>query len=257
MQAQRVCAPDELDLPAIRPLPDPMTSRLAPLLQGERAKDLVGRDRELADAHADRVVDRVRDRGRGGDDAELADALRTVRAAGIALLDEDGPYARKVGGPGQRVVEIRGVHRPSAFVDELFAEHRTETHGDAADDLAFDHGRVDRLPDVVRGDVVEDPHTAGLAVDRNFHRVRGERVGRGEVRRLARAGRFHDLVCVRGLVREDASDRRRFARAQPLGETHRGLAHGVPGHMRPTRRPRALIDRRPLAVDREHLDALV
>ena len=45
-----------------------------------------------------------------------------------------------------------------------------------------------------------------------------------------------------------------LAPAHPLGELARCLAHGVPGHVRPARRPRALIDGRALAVDREHLD---
>ena len=257
VQPERVRASHELDLPPVRPRPYPMTSRLAALLLREGAKDLVRRDRKLADAHPDGVVDRVRDRGRGRNDAELADALRAVRTAGVALLDQDRPDAREVGGPRQRVIEVGGVHQPSLLVDELLAERGAETHRDAADDLALDHGRVDRLPDVVGGDVVEDPHAARVAVHLHLHRVRGERVGRGEVRRLARAGRLHDLVGVGGFVREDATTRCRVGLPHSLRELARGLAHGVPGHVRSTRGPRALIDRGALAVDREHLDTLV
>src|SRR5207244_12512275 len=94
VQPERVRAAHELDLPPVRPRPDPVTARPPAIFRGEGTQDLVRRDRKLADAHTDGVVDRVRDRGRGRNDAELADALRAVWTAGAALLDEDRPDAR-------------------------------------------------------------------------------------------------------------------------------------------------------------------
>ncbi len=64
----------------------------------------------------------------------------------------------------------------AVLVDELLAEHRAQAHRDAARDLPLDHRRVDRAPDVVRGDVVEDPDVPGRAVDLDLGRVRRERV---------------------------------------------------------------------------------
>src|SRR5205814_8254630 len=84
--AQWIGAPEELDPPAIGTPPDAEAACAAALLLGERREHLVGRERQLAQTDADRVVDRVRDRGRRRDDAELADALRAVRPVGVRIL---------------------------------------------------------------------------------------------------------------------------------------------------------------------------
>src|SRR5437588_10776877 len=53
---------------------------------GSRRQQLLQPDRQLADADAGRVVDRIRDRRRGADIGELADALHTDRIDLVVLL---------------------------------------------------------------------------------------------------------------------------------------------------------------------------
>ena len=72
------------------------TRRLACSFQLERAQYLVERDRKLVDAHADRVVDRVRDSRHHRQKRSLPHFLRAERAVRIRILDEHGIHFRHV-----------------------------------------------------------------------------------------------------------------------------------------------------------------
>ena len=110
-----------------------------------------GRDRQLRDPDADRVVDRGRDRRRLRVVRHLADALRAVRSVGGGVLDHDRVDLRHVLHPGSEV----GPERAAAVVDlgvvrvAVLEDAEPEAHHRAALDLALDQRRVDRTADVV------------------------------------------------------------------------------------------------------------
>ena len=70
--------------------------RFARGLRVERLQDLLRRDRHLVDAHADRIVNRVRDRGHHREQRPLADLLRAERPAWIRVLHQLGEHLRHV-----------------------------------------------------------------------------------------------------------------------------------------------------------------
>ncbi len=88
---------------------------------------------------------------RGGDQRGFADALGTVGAFGIGILDDVRGDRRNIArGRDQIVVQVFGAAR-----DVFFHQREAEALGDAAVDLTFHLHRIDRAADVVRGVNVE------------------------------------------------------------------------------------------------------
>ena len=93
----------------------------------------VGRRGHAVNAHADRVMDGVQDRGRGRDQRLLADALGAERADRRGVLDQDRLDRRHVAdGRDQIVVQVLAAPRR-----ELLHQRQAETLRDAALDLAL------------------------------------------------------------------------------------------------------------------------
>ena len=90
------------------------------------------RDRQIAHALAGGVIDRIRDRRRGADDADLADAFDAERIdLVVLLLDEDHVDCVYVGIHRHVIVgEIVGHEAPEPVVGRGLLMQR---HADAAD----------------------------------------------------------------------------------------------------------------------------
>ena len=114
------------------------------------------------------------DRRRRRHQRRLADALGAPRPERLRVLDQVHRDRRHVAdGRDQVVVQVVG-----AAVDVLLHQRHADALGDAAVDLAFDLGRVDRPADVVRGVDVQQRHRAELEVDLDLGDLRREAVGR-------------------------------------------------------------------------------
>src|SRR5688500_14839086 len=71
-------------------------SLLRRIPEPERFVEPMGQDGHAGDAHARRVADGAEDRGRGGDEGGLADALRAIGPLRLAILDELNDHLRHV-----------------------------------------------------------------------------------------------------------------------------------------------------------------
>ena len=103
---------------------------------------------------------------------------------------------------GIRVVDERWIHRSAVFVeDDLLAERLADAHCGGAFDLAFGGGSVDRLADVVDGDVFQDLHVAGV-------RTHLDDAGMGSKRLGAAVGFFfsHQFQIVAVTAADDFAD---------------------------------------------------
>jgi hypothetical protein len=65
----------------------------------------------------------------------------------------------------QEIVGKRDAERLAAVVDELLVKGATKPLGEAADQLALDHHRVDRTADVVTDQEALDCRFSGIGVD--------------------------------------------------------------------------------------------
>src|SRR3954468_7963654 len=127
----------------------------------------------------------VHHRGRAGDGAGLADALRTDRVARGLVHGVAGVEVRQVGRGGHEVVhEAAGGEVAVGVVDGLLEQRLGDALGQPAVDLTLDDQRVDDRADVVHAGVLADLDHAGLGVDLHGADVRA--VGEGEVLRVER-----------------------------------------------------------------------
>src|SRR5438128_919746 len=127
-------------------------------MAGERRAHAGGRDRQLGEADAERVLQGVRDRGGDGDDARLAEPLGAERALRVHRLDEAHDDLGHVGGFENRVVH-EALRQDLALLDhQLLGERVTEPHVDAAVHLTFRGAGVERGADVVRLACVPTSH---------------------------------------------------------------------------------------------------
>src|SRR5581483_5510799 len=163
-------------------------------VSGKQFVDAVGRHRQVVDdgvgLHAaDRVLDRRGDRGGHGDGAALSGALEALRVGVGRRVDVEQLRRRgDLAGADDRVVEearrpqgaVRVVHRG-------LVERVAEPVREAAEQLALEGQRVDRLARVVNDDVAENLDLAGLPVDGDHRGVAsaGEGERTGGVERLA------------------------------------------------------------------------
>ena len=130
--------------------------------------------RHAIHAHAGRVMDGAQDRRRRRHQAGLADALGARRPERLAVLDQDAlDLGHVADGRDQIVVQVLGA------AGQVFLHQRqAEPLRDAAFDLAFDQGRIDRLADIVRGHDAQHLHRAQLDIDLDDRHLRGEGIGR-------------------------------------------------------------------------------
>ena len=94
--------------------------------------------------------------------------------AGRGILDQDAVDRRHVADGGDQVV----VQVLAAAGEEFLHQREADALGDAALDLALDEGRVDGAADIVRGDDLQDPRRAEIAIDLELGEMRAEAVDR-------------------------------------------------------------------------------
>src|SRR6266571_7464676 len=114
-------------------------------------QEALGCDGQLVASDAGRVLDRVADRGRDGDDAGLAEALGAERSFGVDGLDQADLDLRHVVGLEDRVVHEGLGHHLSPLDDEPLGERVAESHVDTAVHLSLGGRRVERPAHVVSG----------------------------------------------------------------------------------------------------------
>ena len=147
----------------------------------------VGRRGQAANAHANRIVNCVQDRGRGWNHRLLADPFGAERPDRRRIFDENRLDRRHVAsGRNQIVMKVL------AFAGEkLFHQRHAQALGDAAFDLSFNQRRIDGAADVVRGRDLQHAHRAQFGVDCDLGQVRAETkngVGRALAIFVQRAG---------------------------------------------------------------------
>src|SRR5438094_3902516 len=163
--------------------------RDAPVVaQAERVEDLLRCDGRLVEAHADRVVHRVRDRGDDRVERSLARLLRTERPLRVDRLHDDRLERRRVERGRQLVVEERRLLVQAAAEDLFLHDDLAVPHVRGAFDLPLDVRRVERAGAVVRRRERVGGKRAGLDVDahpgaRRLVRARRGRPGRGALAR--------------------------------------------------------------------------
>ena len=133
-----------------------------------RPLQFVQRDRQVAHALAGRVIDRIGDRRRDPDDADLADALDAERIDDrVRLVDEDHLDVVDVGVHRHVVFGEIGIHDPAELVvDQGFLVQRhADAHDHAAQDLAARGLGIEDAPGGNGADHARDPDDAELLVD--------------------------------------------------------------------------------------------
>src|SRR5690606_30061574 len=116
-----------------------------PYLRPRGSQQLVGRDREVADASAGGVVDGVGDGGAGAGDADLADAAGAHGGVRVGDVGPDQVDLGDVEVDGDVVVGEARVHHAAGAVveDELLGQGEADAHDDAAAELGGGGARVD------------------------------------------------------------------------------------------------------------------
>src|ERR1700737_1316900 len=100
--------------------------------------DAVRRGRHAANAHTDGILDRVEDRGSGGDHGLLADSFRAERSNRRRIFDENRFHRWHVAGGGNKVV--MNIFPPSG--KEFLHQRHAQTLRGATFDLSFDERRM-------------------------------------------------------------------------------------------------------------------
>ena len=138
-----------------------------------RLAQAVRQQRDAGGAHAGGVMDGAQDGRRGRHQAGLAHALGAGGAERLAILDQDAVDLGHVADRrDQIVVQILG-----AAGQILLHQRQPQPLGDAALDLAFDQGGIDRLADIVRGHDAQHLHRAQLDIDLDRRHLGGEGIG--------------------------------------------------------------------------------
>src|SRR5258705_9530715 len=133
-------------------------------------------DRQVFDAHAEGVVNRVGDRRRDGDQRALADAFRTERAVSIGHLDANRiDHRRHITERRQNVIDQVRIDQLSVVVGDLF-EHRLADPGDrGAGKLLAAAERIERLADVDRRRIFKELEFSGVDVALDFRGTGSEK----------------------------------------------------------------------------------
>ena len=123
-----VGAANQLDLPAIRPTPQPEPAPRASLACTQGGQHLVGCDGQGVEPDPGGVVQRVQHGGSGEAGGKLADALRAVRPVVAVPLDQDRAHVGQVASSGHGVVDVGGVHHSPLLEQQLLPENGAEPH---------------------------------------------------------------------------------------------------------------------------------
>src|SRR3989442_6521979 len=137
---------------------DPVLRHAPVVAQAERVEDLLRGDRRLVEAHADRVVHRVRDRGNDRVERSLARLLRTERSLRVDRLDDDRLERRRVERGRQLVVEERRLLVQPAAEDLLLHDDLAVAHVRRSLDLALDVRGPDRRSEEHTSELQSRPH---------------------------------------------------------------------------------------------------
>ena len=181
----------------------PIAGRLAFFSSAQRLDHLLGRDRDLIDPDADRVVHGRADRGRDRQQGALSGLLRAVRPLGIDGLDDERLHLGHVEKCRRLVLQHRRPLVEALAKRLLFHERLAKTHVDAALDLPFDQQRIDRAADVM-GDpdpVHVDESRAGVDVEVDHARRVAVGRARSDPRALVRTGDPRRRVAARACER--------------------------------------------------------
>src|SRR6202158_468189 len=223
---------------------------------GKRLHDFFGSDGNFINPHSDSIVDGVGDRGHDRQERALTDFLRAKRAAGIRFLDQLREHFGHIQRGRALVFQDRGelVHqrmrksfrKAPEFL--LFHERFTESHVDAAFDLAAHKSGVQRAADVMRDPNPWNGDPASHWIYFDFDdssgiRIRGRwpyaaaLVQRGGLRRSVGAHRANraeaSFCCANGFLKGDALFRRGgieyafVSKAQPFFRYFKSFRHRV------------------------------
>src|SRR5256712_854615 len=193
--------------------------RDAPVVaQAERVEDLLRCDGRLVEAHADRVVHRVRDRGDDRVERSLARLLRAEGSFRVDRLHDDRFERGRVERGRQLVVEERRLLVQAAAEDLFLHDDLAVPHVRGAFDLPLDVRGVERAAAVVRRRELVDGKRAGLDVDAHLRDGRLVRVRRRRPDARAFEGPAEPLGRL-------VAPRRDERAVRGLGE-HRGVGEG-------------------------------
>src|SRR3981081_988369 len=105
-------------------------ARLCSRLLGQLAEVAVGREWEMREAYAGRILQSVRDCRSDRIDRALALRLRPERPDRVICIGEEDLAARDVGKGRDAVVAKLRVHHGAVVVDHLLSERPAESHRD-------------------------------------------------------------------------------------------------------------------------------
>src|SRR5208283_374139 len=116
------------------------------------------------------MVDRVRNRRRNADNADLAEPLDAERIAVVWLVDEDDPDVMYIGIYRHMILGEIAVHETAISVVDhaLFVQRHADTPDHAAQDLAARGLGVQDTPGGNRADDARDANHAKLLVNLNL-----------------------------------------------------------------------------------------
>ena len=133
----------------------------------------VRRHRQLRHAHARGVPYRIENGRRRGNQRRLAHPFGAIRAQRFGIFDQmrgDGWHIAD--GGNQIIMKVVGTAR-----DILFHQRHAQALRDAAVNLAFNLGGIDRATDIVRRVHVQDPGGAQRLIDFDLGDLRREAIG--------------------------------------------------------------------------------
>src|SRR5689334_892339 len=122
----------------------------------ERANNPLRSQRQLGAANTESILQRVGDGGRDGDTSRLTHALCAERAVRRWNLDQVYRKLRDVWRRWEQVFPQVGVQVRPILGDQLLGQGITEPKHDPAFDLALAVQWVERLPNVLRREVLQD-----------------------------------------------------------------------------------------------------
>ena len=180
----------------------------------QRPQNFFRRDRQVVDAHADRVEDRIGDSRQHRIGAHLARALGAERSVRRGPFKHDNVVRTDVARTRHQIfVEIaRAVSRIRIIRLRRLIERVAHAHPGAADELLFDQFGIDRAPDLVGAGHFQHGDFAGLVVDFDF----GDQTGMGVA---SRRRHFAGLrIDVGQRHQENAASGNRLALAELRGD---------------------------------------
>src|SRR5215813_5927551 len=132
----------------------------------QRPIDRFGIERQLGEANADRVIDRVGDRRRHAEGRDLTDALGAEWAVVLKIVDREILHCSgEVADAGDLVIRQRSVGDLPAVEVHLLEHREAEVHQGRARDLRLHELRIDWRTAVNDVDELGNHHVPGFDID--------------------------------------------------------------------------------------------